>query len=399
MPIAIIAATVLSPWLGVVMIIIYLARNFRAQHWRLLGSNTLTKGLFLLALWSSVTALFQGNWISLAASLAIWLYLFIVLYVQGASWDMMQLQRYGFWVFIFGLVSALIGLLQYFNLLGHSADWLHIIFGIGGFVNDPESRLTATFANANLAGAWFGLLSLTALYYFQHTEHKSYRNFYLVVTVVFFIMLALTGSRGAFMGTMVGLFVYSYFNFKQLRIGMTVLFSIGLLSAMIHPQMIPRINFWDLSLMERMRIWKISWKLFQQNPIDGIGLAHMYFVDPLITKYYKLAHAHNTIFSFFVELGLVGGILFIWMHASLAVMIYRLNQLDHPLAPIYMALFSVFVVHSTIDHVIMTPQVGMLYILLCGCVARTWYEVAVEREKFQLRKSDPSWVRKQTQQP
>jgi hypothetical protein len=33
----------------------------------------------------------------------------------------------------------------------------------------------------------------------------------------------------------------------------------------------------------------------------------------------------------------------------------------------------------------MTPQVGMLYVLLCGCVARTWAEVAEERERFRIR--------------
>ncbi len=385
MPFVMIAATVLSPWLGVLMIILYLLRKFRGQHWRQFGSNSLTTGLLLLAIWSTLTALLHGNWISVAASLAIWLYLLIVLYVQGSNWSMLQIQRYGIWVFICGLVSAAIGLLQYFDVLGHAGNWLQIIFGIGGFVDDPEARLTATFANANLAGAWFGLLSLTALYYFHHSEQKGYKNFYLVVTVVFFVMLVLTGSRGALMGTVVGLFIYAYFSFKKLRIGLTVLFSIGVLAALIHPQMIPRINIWDLSLMERVHIWKVSLQLFFANPIDGIGLANMYFVDTAVTGYYKLAHAHNTILAFFVELGVIGGLLFLWMHVSLAVYIYRLNQLDHPLAPIYMALFTVFFVHSMIDHVIMTPQVGMLYVLLCGCVARTWAEVAEERERFRIR--------------
>jgi hypothetical protein len=345
----------------------------------------LTTGLFLLGIWSTLTALLHGNWISLAASLAIWLYLFIVLYVQGSNWSMLQVQRYGMWVFICGLVSAGVGLLQYFGVLGHASSWLQIAFGIGGFVDDPEARLTATFANANLAGAWFGLLSLTALYYFHHSEQKGYKNFYLIAMVVFFVMLVLTGSRGALMGTVVGLFVYTYFSFKKLRIGLTVIFSIAVLAALIHPQMIPRINIWDLSLMERLHIWKVSLQLFTSNPLDGIGLANMYFVDTAVTGYYKLAHAHNTVLAFFVELGVVGGLLFLWMHMSLVVYIYRLNQLDHPLAPIYMALFTVFLIHGMMDHVIMTPQVGMLYVLLCGCVARTWAEVAEEKERFRLR--------------
>jgi O-antigen ligase len=166
---------------------------------------------------------------------------------------------------------------------------------------------------------------------------------------------------------------------------LTVIFSIAVLAALIHPQMIPRINIWDLSLMERVHIWKVSLQLFASNPLDGIGLANMYFVDTAVTGYYKLAHAHNTVLAFFVELGVVGGLLFLWMHMSLVVYIYRLNQLDHPLAPIYMALFTVFLIHGMMDHVIMTPQVGMLYVLLCGCVARTWAEVAEEKERFRLR--------------
>ncbi len=395
MPFVMVAATVLSPWIGVLMVIIYLSIKFRRRHWRNIGSHSLHSGLLLLAIWSSLTALFNGNWISLAASLAIWLYLLIALYVQGSTWNMMTIQRYGNWVFACGLVSAFIGLLQYFGLLGHAVHWLQIVFGIGGFVDDPEARLTATFANANLAGAWFGLLSITGFYYFHHTEQKSYKNFYLVATVAFVVMLVLTGSRGALMGTVVGLFIYAYFSFRHLRLGMTIIFSMLLLAALLHPQMIPRINIWDLSLMERMHIWKVSWQLLMDNPIGGIGLANMYFIDPAITGYYRLAHAHNTVLAFFVELGFVGGLLFLWMHVSLIVNIYRLNQLGHPLAPIFMALFSVFLLHGMIDHVIMTPQVGMLYVLLCGCVARTWAEVAEERERYRSRLAEQQWVSSQ----
>jgi O-antigen ligase len=351
----------------------------------------LTKGLLLLALWSSTTALLKGNWIALAASLALWLYLLVVLYVQGTNHTVLDLHRFGNWLFICGFISAAIGLAQYFGLLGLASNWLQIVFGMGGFVADPEGRLSATFANANLAGAWFGVLTLLAVYFFHHTEQKSYRNLYIVAIVVFAVMLVLTGSRGALMGTMIGLFVYFYFSYKYLRLGLTILFSIAVLTALIHPQLIPRINLWDLSLMDRMHIWKISWQLFTQHPLDGVGLAGMYFIDPAVTGYYRLAHAHNTVLAFFVELGFVGGLIFIWMHSSLAVYLYRLNQLDHPLAPIYMALATVFLVHGLMDHTIMTPQVGILYILLLGCVSRTWNEVAEERALFRLRVERNQW--------
>jgi len=61
--------------------------------------------------------------------------------------------------------------------------------------------------------------------------------------------------------------------------------------------------------------------------------------------------------------------------------VFYLKKLNHRSAPVIPALFSFFLVHGLVDYTLMSPQIGIIYIVLSGYVIRTGQEVSVERTK------------------
>lgn len=390
----IIGSTVLSPYIGTVMAILFVFRKYKHFAWDELGNHTFTKGLLLLAVWSTISGYVDEHWISVAASVVLWLYLGVVLYMQSERKSLSDFAKYGNWVLLCGVVSAVIGFLQYIGWIGRGESAINYVFGFATLAPDPENRITSTFGNANLAGAWFSVLTLMATYYFYQSKNALRKNGYLVLILVFFGSLMLTGSRGAIAGLLCGLFVYLFFRFKHLRLGLFALFGTAFVTFLVHPTLLPRVDLLHESMIDRLTIWKICFQLFLHHPIEGVGLANTYFVDSVETSYYRIAHAHNTILAMFVELGLVGGLIFLWMHWSLAKYVYFLHKVNHRAVPLILGLFTFFFVHGMVDYTLMAPQIGIIYIILSGFVVRTWKEENVERKRIESLRRE--WLLEKT---
>jgi O-antigen ligase len=389
---AMIGATIFSPYIGVVIAFGYLLRKFSQGALPGLGRQTLARGLFALAVWSTVTSYLDKHWVSLGASAVLWMYWGVVVYIQNDRKVLKQFSKYGNWVLLCGLGSAAVGLAQYLGWIGESHRLIGYLFGLGSFVPDPENRITATFGNANLAGAWFSVLALLAAYYFHQTRQILRKNAYLLLMLVYIGSLLLTESRGAIGGLAAGLFVYYFFTYKHLRIGIIACFAAALVLFLIHPALLPRVSMLPESATDRLMIWRICFRLFLHHPVEGVGLANTYFVDAIETGYYRIAHAHNTILAVFVELGTVGGVLFLWMHWSVVKSLLYLNRANHRTVPVLLGLFSCFFVHGLVDYTIMAPQIGLIYIVLTGFVLRLHQEVSLEQHRLEILRRE--WLLK-----
>ncbi|MCC2685164.1 MAG: O-antigen ligase family protein [Paenibacillaceae bacterium] len=378
-----IGSTVLSPYIGIVMAIVYLAVKYRDVAWQELSKHTLTIGLLMLAVWSSVTSIIDGRWISLSASVILWFYLAVVLYLQSERFSLERCAKFADWTMLCGILSSVIGFLQFEGWIGQGNHIINYLIGLQAFVPDPEGRMTATFGNANLAGAWFSFLILLAVHSYHQTKHILRKNVYLVLLISFSGSLVLTGSRGAIVGLLSGLFIFCFFSFRHLRAGLVTLFaSLGFLFLM-HPELLPREGILRESMMDRWTIWKICFQLFLHHPLDGVGLANTYFVDAVETSYYRIAHAHNTVLAMFVELGVVGGAIFLWMHWSVARNVFGLYRANHRSIPLIFGTFTFFFVHGLVDYTLLAPQVGIVYIALTGLVMRLWKEHQLEQARIE----------------
>jgi len=92
-------------------------------------------------------------------------------------------------------------------------------------------RINSTFGNPNVAGNWFAIMIIVSLY-FTDKSKKSEKNFYSAVTVLFVIVLFLTGSRGAYIGVVCGLSMFLLLKKNKkdvLTIGLICLFTATLI--------------------------------------------------------------------------------------------------------------------------------------------------------------------------
>lgn len=150
------------------------------------------------------------------------------------------------------------------------------------------------------------------------------------------LVLLLTQSRGAWLGTAVGLFVFLVWKDKRfliaIPIGLIFLFLLvkqtgdgtllGFLSLLDQGQ--------DSSLPGRVEIWAKVISLIKDFPATGIGLDALgqvypiYFNSFLFPEYSStLFHAHNTLLSVAIEMGLPTLILYVSLLTSFGVMTRR----------------------------------------------------------------------------
>jgi O-antigen ligase len=71
----------------------------------------------------------------------------------------------------------------------------------------------------------------------------------------------------------------------------------------------------------RWEMAKVTWQMLETRPLFGIGAGEFYarsteFASPELRSQYVRENAHNNFFQIFAELGLVGGVGFVWLLAQ-----------------------------------------------------------------------------------
>ena len=130
------------------------------------------------------------------------------------------------------------------------------------------------------------------------------------------IMLALTQSRGAWLGSGVGLLVLANLRWQRLRIITAVLMLAMLLLAVAVPEQRVR---WVESLSsggsisgsaERIEIWTHASYMIQDFSFTGVGMGNFHQVNELFYPLYiapvDAPHAHNLYLQLAVDLGIPG---------------------------------------------------------------------------------------------
>jgi len=174
---------------------------------------------------------------------------------------------------------------------------------------------------------------LAKLPQFKRLPVLLYKPLLILILALTLLVLLLTQSRGAWLGTAVGLFVFLVWKDKRfliaIPIGLIFLFLLvkqtgdgtllGFLSLLDQGQ--------DSSLPGRVEIWAKVISLIKDFPATGIGLDALgqvypiYFNSFLFPEYSStLFHAHNTLLSVAIEMGLPTLILYVSLLTSFGVM-------------------------------------------------------------------------------
>ncbi len=326
-------------------------------------------GLMLLTMWSFSVAVFYESWVSFAASFVLACFFLFHQWMLSREWTRDGLERLMTQLFHLGTGTALIGWLQQMGQLPTEPGWFTWLMGWAPFVPISEERISGTFNNPNFAASWYAVLLILGMWMWERSA-RARRALVALEMLVLCGALYFTGSRGGMSGWLVGTFFYLFIRYRQrvlffLAGAMALLMTVGF----FRMEWLPRGELFWKSLDTRLEIWRTGLDLFLEKPLTGIGLANMWFVEPWMRSYPDpLPHAHNTLLSIAVELGIVGLGLFLWMQIFVIRGLVQLTAERDAFAPLFVGAFAVLAMQGLVDHPIFLPQVAVIFFGVSGVV-------------------------------
>lgn len=220
------------------------------------------------------------------------------------------------WVLMFLVLDELIetrrDILQLLGAVGLSAV-VPLTLGLVGAVRGASGplveitgtlpRVTSTFAGSNSFGRYLMLLLLMA-WAIQPFLPRTQRRAVLMGTVPATILLALTYTRSAWLGLIVGLAVIGLLQSRRLLVGLVVVSTVLLLAVQpVSDRLFTTASPYETAegtISWRLSYWQEILPLAGQQPVTGIGLG----VTRFQTEEGK--SPHNDYLRFLVETGVVG---------------------------------------------------------------------------------------------
>lgn len=275
-------------------------------------------------------------------------------------------------------IESLIGLRQFIFRLGPDA------YLLGKFL-----RAFGTFGQPNPFAGYLGLalpiaLALTFWAIAQaHGKRSGIRRPLPLLWIVFYAGLgALIGagiiaswSRGAWLGAVVAslavLALASASGRLVLAIGaLTVLLTYPLLPPALTTRFAEIAGYFgvwnargvvvndaNFSVLERVAHWQVAWEMFADHPWLGVGVGNWAVAYP---RYAfgpwsdPLGHAHNVLFHFAAEAGILGALTFLWFWlgslGAALLAVFRSRGLNRAIAVGVFGLFIHLTVHNQFDN-------------------------------------------------
>lgn len=363
--------TVISPYTTIIPAIymtykvLFRKVSIYKNHWNI--------GLSLLFMWSLTVGIINYSFTSIAASFVIFMYLCISIFLQNYCENENKVEKIYRHLVCFSLFSAIFGIVEkiiyvYFNF-NIWAKFLQI-------TSQPivNNRIYSTFGNPNVAGNWFAIMILVSVY-FCSTTYKTTKLFYEVATFFFVVALCLTGSRGAFMGLLFGLFIF--YLLKNNKKDMWLLLTIFILTAVVTfvpSEILKHVtdHDFDSSFNSRFGIWNGCLQMIKLKPFTGWGLMGISDHGATFMKDYYYAtmyHGHNIWITFMTTLGAIGLLIYSYMKINLFRDLKALYAQNCRLVPMLAGIQAVIIGHGLVDFTMIAPQTGLLFIACSATIS------------------------------
>lgn len=319
---------------------------------------------------------------SLAAGESVRFLSYVILYFI-IVYEINNLKLFEKTIKIYLLLSSVIG------IIGIS----DFISGIGTIQKNDltsELRVAATLENSNNLGAFFVFAIFPMIILLFKEKIKFNKVLYLLGTIICFLNIVFSGSRNAWVGLIVGIFILTIsYSIKFISV-----FGVLGVLALIVPQIGNRIKqIFDASQNgSRIRLWKIAILMIKDKPILGVGSGNyraMY--DTYQAKVpeagygaYDKFHPHNVYLKAQSELGILGAISIVGIILSSVLKskkvakIYKNNKFVNGFYEGAYISFAAFAFMNFIDNFFSAPKV----------IAFFWIILALSQALIRYRKME-----------
>lgn len=345
---------ILSPFTAWIPLLKWFMRMLRSKTGFTI--NPLHIGLLVLFFWSVVSGLMNGNRLSVLTSGVFLLYFGLCVWFENYCYEEEHMLVLIEQVWKISLVSAFIGIGEKIISTFWDISWIVKLFwNPTYFPTKMNYRILSTFGNPNVAGDWFGIMTLVSLYLMDQNYGKK-RIVYGLSSALFAVNLFLTGSKGAFIGFFVAIVAYSLMkNCKKTWIIFGLMMSLVVALLVLFPNVYETVN-------PRNEIWAKCFELIKKQPIVGWSMMGIY-------QQIHEVHAHNIWISLFTALGLVGFVAFLGIKWYLIESIYNLIKKKMKMVQLLLAVQVFIFSHGIFDFTIIAPQVGILFISTCAMIS------------------------------
>jgi len=287
-----------------------------------------------------------------------------------------------FIIVIMAAFESLIGLLQ-----NYSID----LTGLAYYY-----KISGTFGTPTLFIAMITPAIPTALTVYYLNDKPFYKNFSLIGLALIIMVLPLTLNRASWLAAAIGtavFFILKNHEIIKTWINNNLIKKIGLIIApvVILLTFITALYFIrPTSADSRLLIWRISYNMFKDNPITGIGFgnySHKYMDyqadffkdDSHVEKYSMIAgnvnHAHNEFIQLLVETGIIGlslflAILFYMYYHSLSLLFsHKLKKEDALILNGALSSISAILVIAFFGFYFYFPYISIYFIVYLALIS------------------------------
>ncbi|MCB2353617.1 O-antigen ligase family protein [Clostridium estertheticum] len=350
--------TTIIPMIYMLYMVLFKKVSIHKNHWNI--------GLCLLFIWSLIVGVINYSFPSIVVSFALFMYLCVSIFLQNYCKNESIVEKIYMHLVSFSLISVIFGIIEkviyvYFNI----NIWSRFLqITSQPVVND---RIYSTFGNPNVAGNWFAIMIIVGLY-FCSIKSKRTKLFYRVATLLFVIALYLTGSRGAFIGLLCGLFIFYLLKGSKKDMWLFITIFIITVAVTFMPSEISKnvtAHGFDDSFISRLGIWKGCLKMIRIKPFTGWGLMGIteHGADFMKGYFYAtLYHGHNIWITIMTALGGVGLLIYAYLKINLFRNLKILYAQKCRVVPMLAGIQAVIIGHGLVDFTMIAPQTGLLFI-------------------------------------
>lgn len=231
-----------------------------------------------------------------------------------------------------GLIS-LFGLVQYLT-------YIHLPLRFWGNGTEIE-RITSVFDYPNALALFLAPLVgfFTALWVNEYPLFKNRWVWFACLAVMGFGLL-LTFSRGAFIALAIGLFLVLLQKYKAKKVVLPSIILIALLALVpgVHQRL--GLGISDPSSEAHFGLMRAGIQQITDNPVFGNGLAGFARLN------LGVEYPHNIVLNFWVQMGILGLIAFVWI-AALVLQRYKKNP--QPLTLAAGVFMLILILHGLVD--------------------------------------------------
>jgi O-antigen ligase len=326
-----------------------------------LDENTKKIFIFLILFFvSNIISTFVGNNFKLSLIEIIEFYgqIFLMFFLFNIKEDGFK-RKLLYIIIFFATLQASFGIIQYFTKFDFFRKEV------------LDTRVRGTFSYFNTFGGLLGMIAPLVYSFFIYESKFKFRILFLFSFLIILLGLVFSFTRGAWLGTVFGIFLVSFkrFRYKSFLLILFLLFFI-----FFRPVKDRLLQTLKEPFGGRKEIWATTFEMIKEKPIFGYGKANFRYV------FYKKQHnfdekghfhPHNIWLTIAVDNGVIGTILFgIIVFYILKIILQKFLLISDKKYIVVGCTASIldFLIHGLVDNVL-RGETGYLFWFLIGIVS------------------------------